>query len=79
MSEDAMANPQHIEWLKEGVEAWNARRQSDNFVPDLSKIGIDDVLKLSNSVDFFRDQEILRGIDFSNANLSFSQWAFFDL
>ncbi len=74
-----MANPQHIEWLKEGVEAWNARRQSDNFVPDLSKIGIDDVLKLSNSVDFFRDQEILRGIDFSNANLSFSQWAFFDL
>lgn len=26
-----MANQQHIEWLLEGVEAWNARWE---FVPD---------------------------------------------
>lgn len=29
-----MANPQHIEWLKEGVKAWNARRKRDDFIPD---------------------------------------------
>ena len=31
-----MANPQHIEWLLEGVEAWNARREADDFLPDFS-------------------------------------------
>ena len=31
-----MANQQHVDWLLEGVEAWNARRQSHNFTPDLS-------------------------------------------
>ncbi|MBO9464933.1 pentapeptide repeat-containing protein [Tropicibacter sp. R15_0] len=31
-----MANPQHVEWLKEGVEAWNARRRSHPFSIDLS-------------------------------------------
>lgn len=29
-----MANPQHIEWLLEGVEAWNRRRLSNHFAPD---------------------------------------------
>lgn len=29
-----MANPQHIDWLLEGVEAWNARRERNDFVPD---------------------------------------------
>jgi hypothetical protein len=31
-----MANEQHIEWLLEGVEAWNARREKDGFVPDFT-------------------------------------------
>ena len=31
-----MANPQHIAWLQEGVEAWNARRQREDFTPDFS-------------------------------------------
>ncbi len=26
-----MANPQHLEWLKEGVEAWNRRREREDF------------------------------------------------
>jgi hypothetical protein len=30
-----MANPEHVAWLKEGVEAWNARRARDDFKPDL--------------------------------------------
>lgn len=31
-----MPNPQHIQWLLEGVEAWNARRVAEPFDPDLS-------------------------------------------
>ena len=51
-----MANPQHIEWLHEGVEAWNRRREQIDFIPDLSNAD------LSN-----RD---LFCIDLSNANLN---------
>lgn len=29
-----MANPQHIKWLLEGVDKWNARREREVFVPD---------------------------------------------
>lgn len=32
-----MANPEHIQWLLEGVDAWNARRRADPFFePNLS-------------------------------------------
>ena len=34
-----MANTQHIQWLLEGVEAWNKRREREDFVPDLSGSG----------------------------------------
>lgn len=51
-----MANPQHIEWLHEGVEAWNRRREQTDFIPDLSNAD------LSN-----RD---LFCINLSNANLN---------
>ena len=26
-----MANPEHIEWLLEGVETWNRRREQEDF------------------------------------------------
>jgi hypothetical protein len=29
-----MANPRHIEWLLEGVDAWNARYKREDFRPD---------------------------------------------
>ena len=35
-----MANPQHIEWLLEGVEAWNARVLEGDFTPDLKGANI---------------------------------------
>ncbi|OLS51180.1 pentapeptide repeat-containing protein [Rhodovulum sulfidophilum] len=35
-----MGNPQHLDWLLEGVEAWNARREREAFVPDLSGMDI---------------------------------------
>ena len=30
-----LANPQHIEWILEGVESWNARREQGDFWADL--------------------------------------------
>ena len=35
-----MANEEHINWLLEGAEAWNERRVSKPFRPDLSNIDI---------------------------------------
>jgi len=35
-----MGNPEHLKWLLEGVEAWNARREREAFVPDLSGMDI---------------------------------------
>ena len=35
-----MANPQHIQWLKEGVAAWNARRDKADFFPDFAGANI---------------------------------------
>ena len=35
-----MANQQHIEWLFEGVDKWNARREKENFQPDLSDTNV---------------------------------------
>ncbi len=29
-----MANARHIEWLLEGAEVWNARRERQDFTPD---------------------------------------------
>ena len=31
-----MANPLHIQWLNEGIEAWNKRREIEYFRPDFS-------------------------------------------
>ena len=31
-----MANPQHLQWWSEGVDAWNSRRRSLDFPPDLA-------------------------------------------
>ena len=31
-----MANPQHVRWLEEGVDAWNERRTTTNFRPDFA-------------------------------------------
>ena len=54
-----MANPQHIEWLKEGRDAWNARRERDDFVPDFQELPL-----FSNPLP-----KNLKGFDFRGANL----------
>ena len=35
-----MVDPQHIEWLLEGIQEWNGRRQNNPFKPDLSSTNI---------------------------------------
>ena len=35
-----MPNPEHIEWLLEGVDNWNRRRNENKFKPDLSGANI---------------------------------------
>ena len=48
-----MANTEHIKWLLEGVEAWNARRERQPFKPDLKDKDLYEVFnqagKLSDS------------------------------
>ena len=51
-----MANPEHIKWLLEGVEAWNKRRKNDFFLPDFGGY-------LPREVD-------LNGVNLSGADLS---------
>ena len=54
-----MANPEHLKWLTEGVDAWNTRRQHKNFQPDL--FGVDFGIELPRVT--------LDRVDFSDANL----------
>jgi len=35
-----MANPQHVQWLLEGIDSWNQRRRSQSFTPDLSGVNL---------------------------------------
>ena len=50
-----MANQEHVKWLREGVEAWNERRERENFRPDLSRA--------------YLGRANLSGADFSHSNL----------
>lgn len=60
-----MADPQHLEWLKEGVASWNARRERNDFVPDL------------NDADL--PGEKLLGVNLKNANLQYANLVGTDL
>ena len=65
-----MANPQHIAWLKEGAIAWNSRRQSQPFDPDLSSEDISRALGGHECEDIRQISVRLRDVNFSGANLS---------
>jgi hypothetical protein len=71
-----MANLDHLQILKQGVEAWNAwRRQHSDIIPDLCTInfrGADLAGVMLDRVDLrgaILDGANLRGADFSGANL----------
>ena len=62
-----MSNPKHVEWLKEGVEAWNKRRDREPFDPDLaSLVSYTTLGDLRNSTGDIN----LDGINLENANLA---------
>ena len=65
-----MANPQHIAWLKEGVQSWNARRLSQRFDPDLSSEDISKALGGLDREDIRQISVRLRCLNLSGANLS---------
>lgn len=65
-----MVSPQHVEWLLEGVDAWNARRRRDEFVPDLSSAQLQDSNLIGADLDDARlDRAYLHSANLSNANL----------
>ena len=77
-----MANQEHIQWLQEGVEAWNARREVSMFTPDLSHavLGAEDPLSIigkGSRQEWLR--EPLQGINLSGANLSYANLILADL
>jgi uncharacterized protein YjbI with pentapeptide repeats len=63
-----MANPQHIEWLLEGVEAWNKRREEDRFIPDFEEADIRGNFKHASKLDG-NGRVDLRGAYLQDANL----------
>ena len=65
-----MANPEHLAWLEEGPDRWNARRQSQPFRPDLQSANISKVFGAEDRDDVHSTQRgQARGINFSLANL----------
>lgn len=73
-----MANPQHIRWLLEGIANWNARRDNNDFRPDLSgeyyRRDFDDA-RIGN----FTGLIPLFGVNLSDANLHKASFFGFDL
>ena len=63
-----MANPEHIQWLLEGVEAWNERRIESPFVPDLATENIWKRFQNAGKLDS-NDRIPLHGFNLRNANL----------
>lgn len=62
-----MANPLHIEWLQEGVEAWNRRREQISFHPDFAgAVFTDEMESLKES----NGRIDLNGINLDDADLS---------
>ena len=65
-----MANPEHLAWLEEGPDRWNARRRSQNFQPDLQDANISRALGAEDREFIHSTQRAnARGINLSFANL----------
>lgn len=75
-----MANQKHIEWLLEGVDSWNARRQHEDFTPDFEGVDVSGILRPKISLEGinlergdFRKSN-LSGLDLKIANMRKSQF-----
>ncbi|WP_085908660.1 pentapeptide repeat-containing protein [Kiloniella majae] len=66
-----MSNPEHLKWLHEGVDAWNARRKINDFRPDLSSADFNGIkLKEVNLSRAKLNYTNLRGADLTDTDLS---------
>ena len=63
-----MAKYEHIQWLLEGVEAWNLRRESEEFRPDLAGADIREAFRNARGLGS-NEPLPLSGIDLSRAKL----------
>ena len=61
-----MGDPAHLDWLLEGVQAWNARRVRGDFRPNLEGLDIRAAFRAEGA-----DTDLLplAGIDLSAANI----------
>ncbi len=66
-----MADPQHLQWLRQGVDAWNSRRSCDDFKPDLSNADFSDAdLQQANLSRANLSNTNFIGADLSHATLN---------
>ena len=70
-----MSNPEHVQWLLEGVGAWNNRRRETPFTPDLSGLNVHEVFekegRLHSDGNVFLNNINLSGAYLFNINLSY--------
>ena len=63
-----MANDEHIQWLLEGAESWNGRREENKFRPNLSRLPLRDKFQEVGLLDG-NGQVRLQGVNLDDANL----------
>jgi uncharacterized protein YjbI with pentapeptide repeats len=64
-----MANPEHLEILKQGIETWNAWRMKDADLPDLSNANLSELLFGARLTDASFNGANLSGANLSGLNL----------
>ena len=66
-----MGSPEHIRWLKEGVETWNKRRRGEKFTPDLENEDISRMFGVPHSpLTLLSPDTVFKGINLSGAKLN---------
>ena len=74
-----MADQEHLQWLEEGVDAWNERWMKSSLAPDLSGEDISSALGGYKDGDPPRISIDLKGIRFTRGNLSGATLRYTDL
>ena len=64
-----MANAEHLDWLLEGVDSWNARRRREPFDPKLDAEDVSRSLGVQEREDIREIGANIEGINLSGANL----------
>ena len=64
-----MGNPQHIDWLREGVSSWNARQRENLVDPQLDGEDVSRLIGGHEREDIRQISAELRGITFVKTNL----------